>query len=151
MILGNHEFYNETYASAVEKARLLEREDCFEGRLVVLDRRRFDVPDSGISILGCTLWSRISEEARDVVQAKVEDFQKIKDRTVVQHNASHDADLAWLQSEIHSIQQLNKPLQKKGRRSILVVTRHAPSLERTSSPQHVQSPWRSAFGTDILS
>lgn len=117
-----------------------------------MDRRRFDVPDSGISILGCTLWSRISEEARDVVQAKVKDFQKIKDWTVgQQHNASHDPDLAWLQSEIHSIQQLNKPLQKKEKRSILVVMHHAPSLKRTSSPQHAQSPWRSAFGTDILS
>lgn len=122
LILGNHEFYNETYASAVEKARLLEREDCFEGRLVVLDRRRFDIPGSGISILGCTLWSRVSEEARDVVQAKVKDFQKIRDWTVERHNASHEADLAWLLEQIHSIQQVNKTLQKKDKRSILVVT-----------------------------
>ncbi|EED12252.1 hypothetical protein TSTA_003140 [Talaromyces stipitatus ATCC 10500] len=28
---------------------------------------------------------------------------------------------------------------------------HAPSLERTSSPRHSQNPWKTAFGTDILS
>jgi Icc-related predicted phosphoesterase len=81
----------------------------------------------------------------------IKHFQKIKGWTVDNHNTSHDLDLAWLLKEIHSIQQVNKKVKKRSqKRLILVVTHHAPSLERTSSPQHSQNPWKSAFGTDIL-
>lgn len=59
------------------------------------------------------------------------------------HNGSHQLDIAWLLGEIESLQ--NK------KRSILVVTHHAPSLQDTSSPQHANNPWSSAFATDVLS
>jgi len=93
LILGNHEFYNGTYTFGIERARQLEQEPSFNGRLVILHQRRYDVPGSSITTLGCTLWSKIPQESRDVVQAKIKDFQKIKDWTVDHHNASHDADL----------------------------------------------------------
>lgn len=152
LVLGNHEFYNGTYTRGMQRARQLEQEPSFDGRLVILNQRRYDVPDSCITILGCTLWSKIPHESKDVVQAKIKDFRKIKDWTVDHHNTCHDSDLAWLLEEIHSINQVDKTVKKRSqKRSILVVTHHAPSMERTSSPQHARSPWSSAFGTDILS
>ncbi|GFN11306.1 hypothetical protein AtubIFM55763_008236 [Aspergillus tubingensis] len=152
LVLGNHEFYNETFETGIERAKRLEQDPAFNGRLIVLHQKRYDVPGSNVSILGCTLWSKVPQELADIVQSKVKDFQRIADWSVEDHNARHDSDYAWLMKEIHSIQQENKAAGKRSRqRSILVVTHHAPSLEGTSSPKHAQSPWSVAFGTDILS
>ncbi|PYI00411.1 calcineurin-like phosphoesterase [Aspergillus sclerotiicarbonarius CBS 121057] len=152
LVPGNHEFYNETFTAGLEKAKQLEQEPCFKGRLIILHQKRFDVPGSGVTILGCTLWSKVPPELMDVVRSKAKDFQKIKDWSVEDHNASHDSDLAWLLKEIQSIHQENEKAEKRNKKqSILVVTHHAPSLQRTSSPQHAQNPWRVTFGTDVLS
>lgn len=84
---------------------------------------------------------------------KIQDFKKKKKSKVepltIIMDRSHEADLAWLLSEMESIQSKNKIQNKK--RSILVVTHHAPSLQDSSSPQHANNPWSSAFATDILS
>lgn len=55
LILGNHEFYSGTFAAGLEKARQLEREFSFNRRLIVFHQRRYDVPRSYVTILGCTL------------------------------------------------------------------------------------------------
>lgn len=151
LILGNHEFYDGTFAEGLEKARQLTQEPSLNGRLVVCHQKRYDIPDSCITILGCTLWSNVPHQSRDVVQSKVKDFQKIKDWSIDDHNACHDSDLSWLLKEINSIHETNKKGGKWSKKqTILVVTHHAPLLQRTSSPQHSQNPWSVAFGTDIL-
>ncbi|PYI32911.1 calcineurin-like phosphoesterase [Aspergillus indologenus CBS 114.80] len=148
LILGNHEFYNMSFASGLAKARQLEQEPCLHGRLIVLHRNRYDVPGSRVSVLGCTLWSHVPDDARAIVQAKIQDFRKIPGWTVDAHNAAHAADLAWLQTEIQSIRRENRG--QPSARSLLVLTHHAPSLNGTSAPQHALNPWRFAFGTEIL-
>ncbi|PLB49253.1 calcineurin-like phosphoesterase [Aspergillus steynii IBT 23096] len=152
LVLGNHEFYNETFAAGLEKARQLEQEPSLNGKLVVLHQKRYDVPGSCVSVLGCTLWSKVPSESREIVRAKIKDFQKITDWTVDDHNAAHDSDLAWLRREIQSIRRENERTEKwNPKRSILVVTHHAPLLQRTSAPKNALNPWRFAFGTDFLS
>lgn len=148
LVLGNHEFYNISYAEGLEKAKQLEKEPCLNGRLILLHQTRYDIPNSHLTILGCTLWSKIPQEARDIVKWKISDFQKIQGWTVDDHNAAHDSDLSWLRQRVESIRQENSRTTK---RLILVVTHHAPCVQKTSSPQHVQSPWSSAFATAILS
>lgn len=149
LALGNHDFYNDTYEAGLERARRLELEPCLNGRLVLLHQRRFDVPNTNCTILGCTLWSRIPNDSKDMVLLKIQDFQKIQGWSVDSHNSYHESDLVWLMSEIDSVQRDNETQNKK--QSILVVTHHAPSLEGTSSPQHTKNPWTCAFATDILS
>ncbi|KAL3488495.1 Metallo-dependent phosphatase-like protein [Aspergillus germanicus] len=130
LILGNHEFYEDTLAAGLQKARRLEQEPCLKKRLILLH------------------WGQVPDEARDIIRSKIQDFKKIQDWTVDDHNESHRADISWLLRELESIQCKNKTESKK--RSVLVVTHHAPSTQATSSPQHANSPWGSAFGTDIL-
>ncbi|KAL2801316.1 Metallo-dependent phosphatase-like protein [Aspergillus keveii] len=149
LILGNHEFYEDTLAAGLQKARRLEQEPCLKKRLILLYRGRYDIPGSCVTIIGCTLWSEVPDEARDIVRSKIQDFKKIQDWMVDDHNESHRTDLSWLLRELESIQFKNKTENKK--RTVLVVTHHAPSTQATSSPQHANSPWGSAFGTDILS
>ncbi|OJZ84724.1 hypothetical protein ASPFODRAFT_34948 [Aspergillus luchuensis CBS 106.47] len=152
LVLGNHEFYIERFETGIERAKRLEQDPALNGRLIVLPQKRYDVPGSNVSILGCTLWSKVPKESADIVQSKVKDFQKIANWSVDDHNARHDSDYSWLMKEIRAIRQKNEAAGKRSRqRSILVVTHHAPSLQGTSSPKHAQSPWSVAFGTDILS
>lgn len=152
LVLGNHEFYKESFTTALEKAKQLEREPSLNGRLILLHQRRYDIPDSHVTILGCTLWSKVPIEAKDIVKSKIQDFRQIQDWTIDDHNAAHDADHAWLLREIQSICKENQKLRKQDQpRSILVVTHHAPSLRKTSSSRHENNPWSCAFGTDLLS
>ncbi|KAJ5951083.1 calcineurin-like phosphoesterase [Penicillium vulpinum] len=152
LILGNHEFYGGSFASAFETVRRLEQEPSLNGRLVLLHQRRYDIPDSNVTILGCTLWSDIPENSKDIVHYKIKDFQKIKDWTIDEHNAAHKSDLSWLHKEVQSIYNTHKINPTKlSKRSVLVATHHAPAMHRTSSPQHAQNPWSAAFATDLLS
>ncbi|CAG8930113.1 unnamed protein product [Penicillium salamii] len=151
LVLGNHEFYNESFESGLEKAKRLEQEPTLNRRLILLNKRRYDVPNTRLSILGCTLWSCIPPEASEIVESKISDFKKIDGWTISKHNAPHESDLCWLQHEMHNIHEENKNVPKTDARSIAVVTHHAPSLHRTSSPQNSQNPWSAAFGTDLLS
>lgn len=117
----------------------------------MLNQTRFDIPDSFIIILGCTLRSKVTEEARQIVQAQVKDFQRIEGRSIDDHNADYESDSTWLNTHIIKIQQENRAMTNKSlKRRILVVTHHAPCKKETSNPSHVDNPWSSAFATDLL-
>lgn len=141
LVLGNHEFYGLDFATALSTAKKLEKEPCLEGKLSVLQQTRIDLPDA-ITILGCTLWSHVPDEAKEIVEEKVNDFRRIDNWTVDSHNDAHKSDLTWLRAELDNIDP---------GRSVLVVTHHAPSVMETSRPEHLKNPWTSAFATDILS
>ncbi len=147
LILGNHEFYGLSREEGIQRARSLEHEQALEGKLVVLNRNRVDLHgNERITILGCTLQSHIPPAAQAAVEHAVKDFQRIKGWTVDNHNREHDKDLEWLQQQIHSI----RSEQDGSRTRIIVLTHHAPSMRETSSPKDRDSPWRSAFATDLF-
>ncbi|PLB53519.1 putative calcineurin-like phosphoesterase [Aspergillus steynii IBT 23096] len=150
LVLGNHEFYNGTFAEGLRKAEALERDPSLNGRLVVLHRRQFDIPGTRVSVLGCTLWSDVPDQSKDIVRAKVKDFQRIEGWTVDDHNANHKSDHSWLVKEIESIKRANEGRSQNETRFVLVVTHHAPLTRGTSKPQYEGSPWSCAFGTDVL-
>lgn len=148
LVLGNHEFYGISFRDGLQKAKKLEAETCLNGRLILLQNSRLDIPGSSVTVVGCTLWSRIPADAEDIVRSKIKDFQRIDSWTVEAHNAAHNTDICWLMDEIKSIRQQTQNTKKP--RTILVVTHHAPSIAGTSSPQHTLNPWNSAFATDVL-
>lgn len=151
LVLGNHEFYKESFESGLEKARKLEQEPCLNGRLILLHQRRYDIPGSDVTILGCSLWSRIPQESSDNIRYKVQDFHQIIDWTIDNHNAAHGADSEWLLRELELIQDENERAGGQGqKRSVLVVTHHAPLTKSTSSPRNEKSPLTPAFATNIL-
>ncbi|TVY34001.1 Uncharacterized protein LSUB1_G007902 [Lachnellula subtilissima] len=151
LVLGNHEFYGLSFTAGLEQARKLESEPILNKRMVLLHQKRFDVPNSSVSILGCTLWSKIPDNARRVVEVRVKDFEKITDWSVENHNAAYEADIAWLKGQIADIQNSYRGNPKKQpERTTVIITHHAPSIQETASPQHVDNPWSSAFATDLL-
>ena len=147
LVLGNHDFFGTSHTEGVRLARSLEKEPGCEGKLNVLIRDRVDLdPSLGITILGCTLQSKIPEDAKSVVQLKVNDFKHIEGWTVNSHNSEHQQDVEWLRREIHNIRN-EKDLPN---RNILVITHHAPTIKGTSKPSDLTNPWSCAFSTDLL-
>lgn len=79
-VLGNHELYSGSYEDAVARMEAFEKSIAFRreveqrgedslaslGRFVFLNRRRVDL-SSEVTILGCTLFSHISNEQRSTV------------------------------------------------------------------------------------
>ncbi|KAL4966617.1 uncharacterized protein BDV14DRAFT_37951 [Aspergillus stella-maris] len=112
LVLGNHEFYNDTFAVGLGKAQHMEKEPCMNGRLILLNQRRFDVPNSKVTVLGCSLWSNIPDKSRDMVRMKIQDFEKIQGWSVDDHNTAHASDLAWLLGEIRLVSEENKTRTK---------------------------------------
>ena len=147
LVLGNHEFFGVSHTEGLRLARCLEKEPGCSGKLHVMSRNRVDLESSlGLTILGCTLQSSIPPEAKTMVQMKVNDFKRIEGWTVDDHNSEHQRDLEWLQKEIQTIR--SEECQFK--RSIFVITHHAPAIQGTSRPSDLVKPWSCAFSTDLL-
>ncbi|MCJ1458942.1 hypothetical protein MMC28_009318 [Mycoblastus sanguinarius] len=91
-----------SFAAKNEKLRLTSS----IGQFVFLDQTRYDFPDIGngrVTILGCTLFSRVvPEQAREVVSRFI-DFKDLIDWDVEDHNDCHEADVQWLNNEVQKI------------------------------------------------
>ncbi|KAH9894528.1 putative calcineurin-like phosphoesterase [Xylariomycetidae sp. FL2044] len=146
LVLGNHEFYELDYDSGIEKAYQLSQEPSLGGRVILLNKTRWDSPSSPLTVLGCTLWSEIPQEAYSIVASMVSDFKKISGWNVERHNRCHSEEAAWLQDQIAQVASAGG----EKNRQVLVVTHHAPCVEGTSRPEHLRNPWSSAFATNLV-
>lgn len=63
LVLGNHEFFGVSRQEGLALAEQLQQEGELRGKLVILNRRRVDLDNNNITILGCTLHSYIPREA----------------------------------------------------------------------------------------
>ncbi|KAF4552851.1 Hypothetical protein D9617_8g048630 [Elsinoe fawcettii] len=147
LVLGNHEFYMKDYDWAIERAQKLCNEPCLNGRVILLHRTCWDDPESDITIVGCTLWSRIPKESYKAVELGISDFTQIGSWTVEEHNQLHVEEVSWLREQ--TAQAARDGVDHK--RRFLVVTHHAPCLSGISKPEHSGSVLSSAFATDLLS
>ncbi|OCK78883.1 hypothetical protein K432DRAFT_383548 [Lepidopterella palustris CBS 459.81] len=151
LVLGNHEFHGASFSAGIEAAQRLEREPALKGKLILLHQRRYDVPGSNVSVLGCTLWSRIPDEARDAVTARIKDFSKITRWSCDAHNGAHADDVSWLKSQVSANRKLAGQIHVgEPERQLLVVTHYAPNMRECSAPWQVGMPWSSAFATELL-
>lgn len=146
LVLGNHEFYGTSRAEGLLTAQRLAKEPCLNGRVSLLERCRYDVKETDVIILGCTLHSSIDTEKQDLIRYKIQDFQKIHDWKIEDHNAQHRQDVEWLQRQVGKIRA-----EKNGsRKRILVITHHAPTTHGSSAPELGNDALGSAFSTDII-
>ncbi|TVY49169.1 Uncharacterized protein LOCC1_G000959 [Lachnellula occidentalis] len=152
-LLGNHEPFGMTRLDAQTTVRAFEHKieelrssaGTALGKFVFLDQTRYDLTED-VTVLGCTLFSRISNDQRESVSLFCSDFSEIQDWTVDTHNAAHDSDLHWLDMQVEYI------AQHEPQRKILVFTHHSPTLlEDANDPRHLDdaAQVRSAFVTDL--
>ncbi|KAK2873519.1 hypothetical protein FQN49_002297 [Arthroderma sp. PD_2] len=150
LVLGNHEFYGVSRQEGLRLAASLEQEPELQGKLSILNRTRVELPGfPNITLLGCTLQSRIPPESVQAVSGRVKDFYRIKDWSIGDHNAEHEKDAGWLAEQITSLRR-EETAGRGGSRDIIVITHHAPCINESSRPEHVQNPWTCAFATELL-
>lgn len=155
LVLGALEFQGISIRDGLELAAKMEQEAGVRGRLVVLDRKRADVPGTNVTLLGCTLWSDIPAAAESAVLKKIPEFdhqQGIKNWSVSAHNAMHAEELAWLKQEIIGPSNFAGSLASSSGPStqLVVVSAFAPDLKQALDPWQVDSPWSSAYGSNLL-
>jgi Calcineurin-like phosphoesterase len=152
LVLGNHEPYHSSWTDAISEVMRFQAESqaAFargetSGQLILLNRTRYDLSPS-VTILGCTLFSRVTEAQTEMVSFGLNDFYYIKDWTIETHREAHLADLAWLNGEIDSISR------SEPERSIVVLTHYCPLTDdKVVDPKHRDSKISSGFMSDLSS
>jgi hypothetical protein len=148
-ILGNHEPYGTSWALAKASVRTFEarmqalRKSSTIDNFVFLDQGRWDV-DETLTVLGCTLFSKISSPQRVEVEKAMRDFREVRDWAVEDHIVAHQSDLDWLNDQVKSISETEP------QRRIAVFSHYSPTLdEQAVAPRHRDSRISSAFATDL--
>ncbi|KAI9772021.1 MAG: hypothetical protein M1840_001309 [Geoglossum simile] len=128
-LLGNHEPSHSSWASVKRRVQdFATRMDRLSaestiGKFIFLDQTRYDLSD-GLTILGCTLFSR----------------------TVENHVDAHQSDTEWLNTQVSEISRAEP------HREIVVFTHHSPSMdERAIDPARKDSEVTSGFATELRS
>lgn len=149
-LLGNHEPYHSSWDSARSRLYDFQKamdEECQSvkglGRFVFLNRRRFDLSPK-VTVLGCTLYSRVDPEQTDYVSFGLNDFYHIKDWTVEDHTDAYTTDLTWLNEQVSTLAATQPD------RHIIILTHHSPTMDPCSiDPNHASSKISSGFMTDM--
>lgn len=127
-ILGNHCVWYDTIDSAEQKFRTLEKK--FAGKFVFLNCDAYDVPDSDVRLLGCTLWSDFTDEGYKLLagdpknksgEHMLNDFRYIKSFDVKSFRQLHQKHVAWLEAECQRATQEQK--------QVIIMTHHAPFVD----------------------
>lgn len=148
-LLGNHEPYHMSLAVAkakvnafAEKMKRLNAKSTI-GKFVFLDQTRHDLTGK-LTILGCTLFSNVTDDQEDAVAGRLVDFKDILRWTVDDHNLAHESDLRWLNEQVAKIER--EELERK----IVIFTHHSPCGDaRANNPKHQGSEVSSGFVTDL--
>lgn len=151
LVLGALEFHGISWMKGLQLAHKLEQEPSTKARLEVLCQTRSDVPNTNITLLGCTLWSRIPNTDSAAVVKKIPEFDEdsgIQDWNIKQHNAEHNRDCKWLHEELKKLAAPTSATIPS--RDAVVVTSFAPDLRKALEPWQVDAPWATAYGSDLL-
>ncbi|PWY88694.1 acyl-CoA dehydrogenase mitochondrial precursor [Aspergillus sclerotioniger CBS 115572] len=155
LVLGNHEPFHSSWPEVREKLRQFSDDISHKraqhtqpgspklGEFVLLDQTRYDLaPD--VTVLGCTFHTKICEMQEERVSFGLNDFYYIKDWSVEDHRAVHEADRAWLNDQVSEIAK-SDPHHK-----IVIFSHHSPTVAPSAvDPVHAKSPISSAFATDL--
>nr|OQO19868.1 hypothetical protein B0A51_12224 [Rachicladosporium sp. CCFEE 5018] len=138
LIAGNHEFHGSSRHEGLQAAERLVDESCMNGKLHFLNRGRFDVPGSDVTVLGCKLHSFIPPDFTRLTS----DFQRIKDWRATMHNAEHERDLSWLR------ESLSEQRKAAPERKIVTATHYAPMYDRVCHPKNEGNALSDCFSSN---
>jgi len=163
LALGALEFHGIGWMEGLQLAHKMEQDPVTKGRLEVLYETRSDVPNTNITLLGCTLWSRIPDTDTAAIMRKITEFDEekgIKEWNIKEHNSEHKRDYRWLLEELKKATPTPTPAggapgaapagPPAVPREVVVVTSFAPDLSDALEPWQVDAPWATAFGTNLL-
>lgn len=132
---GNHEFWGTSRDEGLRTAEMLGKD--LGEQFAFLNRGRVDL--EGVVVLGCTLHSSIPEGAH-----LTNDFERIENWTVSDHNAEHLRDLEWLKQKLEEIAEARPETR------VVIATHYAPTFKGTAHPRFKRSEHRYCFSSDTL-
>jgi predicted phosphodiesterase len=137
LVGGNHEYYGTSHEKGLQLVKDITNDPATKGKVIYLHRTTYDVPNSNITIAGCTLHSHIGEDRLSLTN----DFRRIEGWTVDKHNLEHATDLAWLKSQLALVGE---------KRRIIIATHYAPTLKKTCHPMHKGSKLNQCFASNAF-
>jgi predicted phosphodiesterase len=156
VVLGNHEFYHETYTNArafwnnyfndyVPNTLQIHN-------VTLLDVDIFDVPGTNVRFIGTTLWTDIDPAADEDIQKHVADYKVIhlgENKQTSKQKLSPDfvrnehlSQLNWIKEQLE--------IAKLDQKRVVLLTHHAPTVEQTRSTEITDDRYSSAFLGEIL-
>lgn len=141
---GNHEAYHSSWTATLAILRTFEEDirndPLLSGDFILLDRTTYLFPNTGVAIVGCSLFSAVPSTSAMDVGMGLNDFFQTTDWDVRRHNDAHERDLAWLNAEVDKL-EVDK---------IIIVSHWSPSRDaRAIESQHVGSRITAGFSTDL--
>eukprot|EP00762_Andalucia_godoyi_P005527 ANDGO_00615.mRNA.1 Uncharacterized protein L509 len=120
-----------------------------EPRFIFLDNEAWEHPTEPLTIIGSTLWTYVPPESEVPVQMGLNDYKYIgspedpfRPVRVWETNQLHFAAVKFLEEQLLEC--------KRKERKCIILTHHAPlPAELSQPPEHMKSPVRSAFCTDL--
>ena len=140
LVAGNHEFYGSSRQEGLAAAEQIVHDPAMSGKLLFMNRGRFNIPTSSITILGCTLHSYIAPDHTKLSN----DFERIRDWRVADHNEEHQRDLTWLRESLATL-QAEQPC-----RQVVIATHYAPAFEKTTHPVNENNAVSQCFSSHAL-
>lgn len=132
---GNHESYGYTIEySITHLSNLL----CRFNNVVFLNNSTYEIDD--ICFIGTTLWSHIPINVTKKDLYKINDFSKIKNHTIEDHNRYFHNNYKFLNETILQYLETNK--------KCVVITHHSPSFS-TISDKYIGSITNCCYATDL--
>lgn len=148
-VMGNHEPCHTSWQAAKQMLReFADKVDRLRsrstlGRFIFLDQTRYDV-DEGLTVLGCTLFSKISQEQATAVSSRFVDFRLIQNWAIENHVDAHISDVKWLNEQVKDLERLQP------HRQVIVFTHYSPCVDhRAVEKRHAGSSVSSGFVTDL--
>ena len=138
LVPGNHEFYGSSREEGLDLAAKFALE--LGGKFTFMHRRKVELNNGDVVVLGCMLHSHIPDD----YTALSNDFVRIRDWTVKDHNKEHEMDLAWLQDSLAEVENSTP------RSRVIVATHYAPMFEKTVHPRQENNLLRHCFCSDAL-
>lgn len=143
IVAGNHEFYHTGKigppCSREETLELIRKIVAHLPNVLLLDRKMITLRP-GLNVLGCTLWSDISEKLSSEDAWRLNDFRMIPGASIQAYSAWHKRDLAWLRAQLSLISNAGE--------ETIVVTHHMPT-PRLIAEKYQGHPLNCCFATDL--
>ncbi|KAK9458854.1 uncharacterized protein V1516DRAFT_681363 [Lipomyces oligophaga] len=150
LVFGNHEAHHSSWPKVKSQTREFERHvnqlyksGMIFGNFVLLDENRYDL-SSKVTILGCTLFTRVNNEETTRIKHSLRDFYIIDRWSIDLHKKTHNSNLEWLNHQVEQISH-NEP-----ERIIAILTHHCPSTQKNvTDPSHAESTISAGYMSDL--
>lgn len=122
-VAGNHEYFGSTCAAADDSLREL----CGQHGVTFLQCNSTEIEN--MRVLGCTLWSYVTEEAEFLATRRIADYAQIYSGSGGSKISTADSNMLHIEHRTWLSRQIRSMADESPEKQMLVVTHHLPSFQ----------------------